>query len=88
MVILFSYKKKKDASENKENFLWVTRGHNSVDGCLLPFKDTRCLKRLKLNLVLASEPTLFLVQSFLHNPVSSGQWANTGHLLSEHIGNP
>ena len=45
MIVLFSTKKKKGFTDNKGNFLWVTGGHNSVDGCPLPLEATGWRRR-------------------------------------------
>lgn len=46
MIVLFSTKKKKGFTANKGNFLWVTGGHSSVDGCPLPLEATGRMRRL------------------------------------------
>ena len=45
MIVLFSTIKKKAFTDNKRNFLWVTGGHNSVDGCPLPLEATGWRRR-------------------------------------------
>lgn len=52
MIVLFSTKKKKGSTANKGNFLWVTGGHNTVDGCPLPLEATGRMRRLGWSPVL------------------------------------